>query len=142
MSEGHSLQTELKLDALFNEHVFKTLSYSVTGFVVGVGASLFFKHKVPVLFFSAGIGAGQGIFEFQRDLQNYRVVRRETIARQALIARQQLEQQELQRQLQIQQQQLEQQRIQLEQQRQAELKRQQEQQRLQQEQQQTQTKQE
>lgn len=135
MSEGHSLQTELKLDALFNEHVFKTLSYSVTGFVVGVGASLFFKHKVPVLFFSAGIGAGQGIFEFQRDLQNYRVVRRETIARQALIARQQLEQQELQRQLQIQQQQLEQQR-------QAELKRQQEQQRLQQEQQQTQTKQE
>jgi len=77
-------KNELKLDSLFNEHVFRTLSYSLTGFVVGVGASLFFKHKVPVLFFGAGIGAGQGVFEFQRELQNYRLVRHEALTRRTI----------------------------------------------------------
>jgi len=84
MSGEHSYQTELKLDALFNQHVFRTLSYSVTGFVVGLGASLFFKHKVPILFFSAGIGAGQGVFEFQRELQQYRLVRKQALIKPAI----------------------------------------------------------
>jgi len=67
---------ELESDFLFDQHIFRTISYSLTGFVAGIGASIFFKYKRPIIFFSGGIGAGQGVFEFQRDLEHYRFLTR------------------------------------------------------------------
>ena len=63
---------QLEADLLFDQNVFRTISYSATGFLVGVAVSALFKYKRPVIFFSGGVGAGQGVFDFQRDLQSYR----------------------------------------------------------------------
>lgn len=63
---------QLEADLLFDQHVFKTISYSATGLVIGCVASIFFKYKRPAIFFSGGLGAGLSLFDFQKDLERYR----------------------------------------------------------------------
>lgn len=71
-SQIHTPHEVLKADHLFNEALFRTVSYTISGLGIGLVASLFFKRKAPVIWFSAGIGGGWGIQEFARSLAAFR----------------------------------------------------------------------
>lgn len=58
----------LAADQKFNEAIFKTVSYSLSGLGLGVLASVFFRNKARVILFSSGIGTGWGFHEFSRSL--------------------------------------------------------------------------
>lgn len=70
---------DLEADLLFDQHVFKTISYSVAGLGVGLLSSPFFRFKRFPIFFIAGMGAGWGMFNFRKDLILYQDYVRATV---------------------------------------------------------------
>lgn len=63
---------QIESDLLFDQHVFRFLTYSATGLAVGVAASLFFRHKRNTIIFFSGIGAGEALFDFRKAVENYK----------------------------------------------------------------------
>lgn len=62
---------DLEADLLFDQHVFKTVSYSLAGLTAGLVSAPFFRFKRFPVFFIAGMGAGLGMFNFRKDLCLY-----------------------------------------------------------------------
>ena len=62
---------DLEADLLFDQHVFKTISYSLAGLTIGLVSAPFFRFKRFPVFFIAGMGAGLGMYNFRKDLILY-----------------------------------------------------------------------
>jgi hypothetical protein len=69
---NHVSDRLLAEDHKFNESLFKTVSYSLTGLGLGVAASLFSRNKARLILFSAGTGTGWGFHEFSKELHAHK----------------------------------------------------------------------
>lgn len=58
----YSTQQILDADRKFNKFVINTFQSGLQGLAIGVVASLFFARKRPIIFYSAGFGAGLNFF--------------------------------------------------------------------------------
>lgn len=52
-----------KLDAVLNKTFIDLATFSLMGYAIGIGASLFFKRSAPVRNFVAGLGGSYGIVQ-------------------------------------------------------------------------------
>ena len=58
----YSTEQILDADRKFNKFIINTFQSGLKGLAIGVVASLFFARKRPIIFYSAGFGAGISFF--------------------------------------------------------------------------------
>lgn len=61
-----------KADELFNYYTFNTFTNTVSGLGAGTLASIFFKRKLPVIFFAGGVAAGLSARDYLKAVDDYR----------------------------------------------------------------------
>lgn len=63
MSNIQMEATQRKIDTVLNKTFLDLATFSLIGYTIGIGASLFFRRSAPIRNFAAGIGGSYAIVQ-------------------------------------------------------------------------------